>query len=109
MKKQKITSNEMKSLISSRKQQIHIYHAIQDDKMFTEIEQQPRKYIGFIHAETLEQAYNLCQNDNLHPDYLYYNVRSLSVGDMLLIGHEFYMVCNLGFRMICSFSNEGEE
>jgi hypothetical protein len=86
----------------------HIYHCINKHYMFTETEKQPRKYVGFVLADSLDQAFKLSQND-FNPDYAKYGARSTSVGDLIQDFYGFYMVCNTGFRLICLVDEESHE
>lgn len=43
-------------------EQFHIYHCTEPGLMFTETIQQPRKYAGFVEANSLEEAFKLSQN-----------------------------------------------
>jgi hypothetical protein len=86
----------------------HIYHAINKKYMFTEHEKQPRKYIGFVLAKDMNEAYNLSQND-FNPEYRQYKARSTSVGDLIQDNYGFYMVANEGFKLLCLLDEEGRE
>lgn len=77
--------------------QFHIYHSIGKDR-FQEIENQPRRYAGFVEADSLEKAFEYAQND--HVDWAMNEVRSTSVGDVIESDEGFYMVCGMGFRLL---------
>lgn len=80
--------------------QFHIYHCINKEFMFTETEKQPRKYVGSVMARDMEQAFMYAQND-FNEAYKKYGQRSTSVGDIVQDDHGFYMVMNMGFKLIC--------
>lgn len=86
----------------------HIYHAINKKYMFSEHEKQPRKYIGFVLAKDMNEAFTLSQND-FNPDYRKFRARSTSVGDIIQDNYGFYMVCNTGFKLLCLVDEEGHE
>lgn len=77
--------------------QFHIYHSIGKDK-FQEVENQPRQYVGFVEADSLEKAFEYAQND--HVDWAMNGVRSTSVGDVIQSDEGFYMVCGIGFKLL---------
>jgi hypothetical protein len=77
--------------------QFHIYHSTGKDK-FQEVENQPREYVGFVEANSLEKAFEYAQND--HVDWAMNEVRSTSVGDVIQSDEGFYMVCGIGFKLL---------
>lgn len=86
----------------------HIYHSINKKCMFTEQEKQPRKYIGFVLAKDMNEAFTMSQND-FNPDYKKYNARNTSVGDLIQDDYGFYMVMNIGFKLLCTLQEDGHE
>lgn len=78
----------------------HIYHCIDEEDMFTDKEKQPRKYVGSVMAEDLDDAFKMAQND-FNPEYRKYNVRSTSIGDLIQDDYGFYMVSGTGMKLIC--------
>ena len=84
--------------------QYHIYHST---GKFEEVETQPRTYAGFVQASSLEKAFEYAQND--HIDWTMNEVRSTSIGDVIQSDDGFYMVCELGFKLLGTLSkNESE-
>lgn len=81
----------------------HIYHTINKQHSFTEKVEQPRRYIGFVMASSLEDAFTKAQNEDKF--YQKYNVRSTSVGDFIQDCNYFYMVKGQGFECICSLDD----
>ena len=80
----------------------HIFHSVSEMYMFTEHEDQTRKYAASICAYDLEDAFRRSQNDiDGNTEYQKYNVRSCSVGDLIQDNEGFYMVCESGFRLVC--------
>lgn len=77
--------------------QYHIFHAIHTGVRFTETEIQPREYVGFVYANSLEEAYINSQNidDEWNPEN---PCRSTSVGDVIQDNDKFFMVCGIGFK-----------
>lgn len=73
--------------------QYHIFHAISPMR-FTETEIQPREYVGFVNADSLEEAFKLSQTD-FNSDW---DTRSTSVGDVIQDDDKFFMVCGIGFK-----------
>jgi len=53
--------------------QYHIFHSTGINK-FEEVEHQPRVYVGFVNASSLEKAFEYAQND--HVDWAMNEVRS---------------------------------
>lgn len=80
--------------------QYSIYHATQKDTMFTETENQDRILVGVVEADSLEHAYTLSQNGEQPWNSFRSFCRSTSVGDAIEDDKGFYMVCNLGFRLL---------
>lgn len=78
--------------------QYHIYHST-GDNAFTEVEDQPREYAGYVEADGLEQAYQLSQNGD-QPWNPTNPCRSTSVGDIIQSDDAFHMVCGVGFRTL---------
>ena len=76
--------------------QYHIFHATHPGLRFTETEIQPRQYVGFVEANSLEKAFEYAQND--HVDWAMNEVRSTSVGDIIQDDDKFFMVCGMGFK-----------
>lgn len=84
--------------------QYHIYHST-GINIFQEVEKQPRDYVGFIEADSLEDAFKLSQGD-INPDW---DSRSTSVGDVIQSDEGFYMVLGIGFQLLDEMSkNESE-
>ena len=75
----------------------HIYHSFGPRK-FTETDVQSRVYVGFVEANSMEEAFEKSQNSET-PWNPQYPCRSTSVGDVIQdeIG-EFYMILSVGFR-----------
>lgn len=86
--------------------QYHIYQAVGPEQ-FTETENQTRVYAGFVETSSLESAYLLSQN-HAEPWNSYNPCRSTSIGDVIQDDKGFYMVCNLGFRLLNSVAEESE-
>lgn len=78
--------------------QYHIYHATGANK-FNPVEDQPRSYVGFVQAESVEDAF--MKSQNLEGDWNTVNpCRSTSVGDIILDNDDFYMVLGSGFKLL---------
>jgi hypothetical protein len=77
------------------KTQYHIFHST-GSNAFEEVEKQPRRYVGFVTANSLDEAFFLSQTDN--SDWAMNEVRSTSVGDVIQQDDQFFMVCGTGFR-----------
>ncbi len=77
--------------------QYHIFHATHPGVRFTETEIQPRQYVGFVEANSIEKAFKLSQNleSNWNPTN---PCRSTSVGDVIQDDDKFFMVCGIGFK-----------
>ena len=87
--------------------QYHIFHTTEAESSFTETEVQPRKYVGYVEASSLEKAFEYAQND--HVDWAMNEVRSTSVGDVIQSDEGFYMVCGIGFKLLDAMSkNESD-
>jgi len=69
--------------------QFQIYHSIGENML---------KHVGFVEANSLEQAFQYSQND--HDDWHYYEARSTSVGDIIQSEDGFYMVRGMGFKFL---------
>ena len=78
-------------------EKFNIYHSTGINK-FEEVENQPRIYVGFVEANSLEKAFEYAQND--HVDWAMNEVRSTSVGDVIESDEGFYMVCGMGFKLL---------
>jgi hypothetical protein len=77
----------------------HIFHATGPDK-FSEVEIQPREYVGFVEADSLEDAFIKSQNQE-NPWNPVNPCRSTSVGDVIQNDDgEFHMVLGVGFRLL---------
>ena len=76
--------------------QYHIFHSV-GPRMFSETVKQPREYVGFVEASSLEDAFAKSQNGD-NPWNPYQPCRSTSVGDVIQDNSGFYMVLGLGFR-----------
>ena len=70
------------------KRQFHIHQAIKPT--FDETEVQLRKYVGFVNAESLNEAFVLSQNDNI--DWQKNRTRSTSIGDVIQDGDKLFLV-----------------
>ena len=88
--------------------QFHIYHSTGKDK-FQEVENQPRQYVGFVEADSIEEAFQRSQNGGKYnstnvSEALPWNLnnpcRSTSVGDVIQSDEGFYMVCGIGFKLL---------
>lgn len=89
-------------------EQFHIYHATQPGLMFTETIEQPRKYAGFVQANSLEEAFKLSQN--LEGEWNPVNpCRSTSIGDVIQADNGFYMVKGIGFELLDDLSKNDSE
>lgn len=89
--------------------QYHIYHSTGINK-FEEVENQQRIYVGFVKANSIEEAYMLSQNQGDGDIWNAVNpCRSTSVGDVIESDEGFYMVCGIGFKLLDVMSrNESE-
>ena len=76
-------------------QQYHIFHST-SAKAFTEETVQPREYVGYVEAQSLDDAYAKSQNDE-NP-WNYEPCRSTSVGDVIQSDDGFFMVKKTGFQ-----------
>jgi len=85
----------------------HIYHSMNKKYMFSEHEHQPREYIGYVMAKDIDDAFVKSQND-FGEEYREYKKRSTSVGDLIQDDYGFYMVCNIGFKLICLVDDSQE-
>jgi hypothetical protein len=83
--------------------QYHIYHST-DINTFKEVAKQPRNYVGFVEADSLEKAFEYAQND--HVDWAMNEVRSTSVGDVIQSDNGLYMVCNVRFKLLVPLSKD---
>lgn len=98
--------------------QYHIYHCTQAGVRFTETENQPRIYAGFVEADSIEEAFQRSQNGGKYnstnvSEALPWNLnnpcRSTSVGDVIQSDEGFYMVCGIGFRLLDETSKNDSE
>lgn len=78
----------------------HIFHAI--NPCFEEVEEQQRKYVGSVTADSFEQAYIKSQNFDRHWNQKK-PCRSTSVGDAIELDSVVYMVTNTGFRLLIEY------
>jgi len=77
--------------------QYHIYHAVKP--IFEAVESQPRQYVGYVEADTLNEAFALSQN--FDKSWNPYNpCRSTSVGDVIHATDGFHLVCGNGFKKL---------
>ena len=76
--------------------QYHIYHSTGKDR-FQEVENQPRKYAGFVEANSFQEAFVKAQNTDSEWSE-YHQARSTSVGDVIQGEDKFMMVCGTGFK-----------
>jgi hypothetical protein len=77
--------------------QYHIYQS--NNPTFDETVKQYRVYVGFVEADTLNEAYALSQNSDkpwneAHP------CRSTSVGDIIQGPDGFHLVLGMGFKKL---------
>ena len=80
--------------------QFHIFHATGKDR-FQEVKNQPREYVGYVNADSLEEAYMLSQNLGDGDTWNTVNpCRSTSVGDVIQDCDEFHMVYDMGFGIL---------
>jgi hypothetical protein len=79
--------------------QYHIYHATSPGLRFTEQKDQPREYVGFVEANSIEEAYQKSQNFELlwNPSN---PCRSTSVGDVIQEDEGFFLVKGIGFELL---------
>lgn len=77
--------------------QYHIHQA--NPPLFTEDVHQYRDYVGFVEANSLEEAFRLSQNGE-KPWNEAKPCRSTSVGDIIQAPDGFYMVKNIGFQKL---------
>lgn len=84
--------------MNTMEKQYHIFHTTEAKFSFTETEVQPRQYVGYVEADSLEKAFEYAQND--HVDWCFNETRSTSVGDVIQADDGFYMVCGTGFRLL---------
>jgi hypothetical protein len=75
--------------------QYHIHHATGVNR-FREIDIQPRSYVGFVQAKSLQDAFVKSQT-NFNKDW---DTRSTSVGDVIQDNDGFHMVCGIGFKKL---------
>lgn len=92
-----------KSKEEPKTRQFHIYHATGKDR-FTTKKVQPRQYVGFVNAVSLEKAFEYAQNDYI--DWTMNEVRSTSVGDIIQDGDQFFIVLGMGFANMDEYTDE---
>lgn len=97
--------------------QYHIFHATSPLR-FTETEIQPRQYVGFVEANSIEEAFKKSQNGGIYNstgnhEGLPWNptnpCRSTSVGDVIQDDDKFFMVCGIGFKELIEPEEELSE
>ncbi len=81
-----------------------IFHATEPGLMFTETENQPRRYAGYVDANSLDQAFAYAQNHN--SDWAKNQERSTSIGDVIHCEGTNYLVCGRGFKQISRISSD---
>lgn len=82
-------------------QQYHIHHSVDRIKMFTPEVNQKREYVGFVEAESLDDAFHKSQNLDRDINWNPTNPkRSTSVGDIIQDNEGFYLVEDVGFRKL---------
>lgn len=86
------------------KRQFHIHHAI--NPTFDETEVQLRKYVGYVYAESLNEAFVLSQTENR--DWQKNEVRSTSVGDVIQ-DDKLFLVKSVGFKELTAITEPEEE
>lgn len=86
----------------------HIYHSINPNYVGVPHEAQPRKYVGYVEANSIEDAYIKAQNAS-NPNYRAYNQRDTVIGDLIQDHYGFYMVCADEFKLVCLVDAEGGE
>ena len=72
-------------------------HQAEGEGKFTETVNQPRKYVGFVEADSLEEAFQKSQNGDQSNWNNIFPCRPTSVGDIIQGPYDFYMVTNSGF------------
>lgn len=77
-------------------EQYHIFHCTQPT--YEEISVQPREYVGFVEAKSLEDAFIKSQNLTDEPWNPLRPCRSTSVGDVIQANNCFFMVLRSGFE-----------
>ncbi len=87
------------------KRQFHIHQAIKPT--FNETEVQLRKYVGFVNAESLNEAFVLSQTEN--HDWQKNEVRSTSVGDVIQDYDKLFLVKSVGFQELTAITEPEEE
>lgn len=75
-------------------QTIKIYHSTGVNR-FSPVAVQKRVFAGQVKADGLQSA--MVKSQNFNKDWAKLNQRSTSVGDLLQIEHNFYMVTGMGF------------
>ena len=92
--------------MKNKMKQYHIFHCISPLR-FTETEIQPRQYVGFVEANSIEESFQKSQNGGTYnstnvSEALPWNpvspCRSTSVGDVIQDHDKFFMVCGIGFK-----------
>lgn len=76
-----------------------IFHASGPDR-FMAIEAQPRVLVGFVEANSLEEAYELSQNGEDSSWNRFNPCRSTSVGDAIKDEEGYHMVTIFGFKLL---------
>ena len=74
----------------------YIFHATEPGLRFTETENQPRRYAGYVDANSLDQAFAYAQNH--YTDWAKNQERSTSIGDIINCEGKYYLVCGRGFK-----------
>lgn len=103
-------TNKMNIFMQPAKQKYSIFHCtdevLKDDGKI--VDWQQRKYVGFVNASSLPEALSLCDTTNpSNQEYLFYGIRSITPGDMLLVGDEFHVLEeDYTFRFVCTLHSE---
>jgi len=88
--------------------QYHIFHATSPLR-FTETEIQPRKYVGFVYASSIDDAFFKSNNFDDRPWNEENPCRSTSIGDVIQDNDKFFMVCGIGFKELIEPKEELSE
>lgn len=84
--------------------QYHIHHAIKPT--FDETEVQLRKYVGFVNAISLNEAFIKSQNHDI--DWAKNETRSTSIGDVIQDGDKLFLVKGIGFKELTAITEPEE-
>ncbi len=85
--------------LTINKNLIHVFHPVLEMNTLCQLDNRSYYHAATISTDDIDMFFMKCQND-FNEDYRMFNVRSTSVGDIVLVDKRYYMIKPAGIQQL---------